>query len=384
MRFIYKIDSLVFVTQPITRESKMDCLICFCPIETIPLTCGDPNCIAQTCTDCAGALVNYSAQNHLIPTCPGEKCQAYYLWSEINKLPPTDLKTYEQTCLDSFIKEKGDIAAKQLEQKLILERLREDRRVFIQEQFPKAIAKVAQIALRSKLSALEKDKVESISENLKSAHRICMNLCCNGHLDQNLVCMKCMSSFCQKCEKLLTTNHKCKTEDIESLELIKGIMKCPNCKFPIEKSMGCNGMTCANCKTTFDYGTGELASHGSANAPIANREIILLSTEFRSQLTQDELQLLLEIEAREPKFHSEVAIINLLKKYYLLEKKPMTDDQKQQETHAIAKKIAREIEAMVLTKYKSRAYINSMTRLEKALYDKKLDINFLTSVLHRL
>jgi len=362
----------------------MDCLICFCPIEGIPLTCGDPNCTVQTCSDCAGALVNYSAQNHLIPTCPGEKCQAYYLWSEIKKLPPVDLKTYEQTCLDSLIKDKGDIAAKQLEQKLILERLREDRRVFIQEQFPKAIARVAQIALKSKLSALEKDKVESINENLKSSHRICMNLCCNGHLDKDLVCMKCLSSFCQKCEKVLTENHKCKSEDIESLELIKGIFKCPGCQFPIEKSMGCNGMTCANCTTTFNYGTGELANHGSSNAPITNREIIFLSTEFQSQLSEEELQVLLEIESMEPKQHSEVTLINLLKKYYLLNKKPLTANQKQQEIYTLAKKIAKEIEAMVQNRYRSRAYINSLTLIEKTVYDKNLGLDFLTEILVKL
>ena len=95
-----------------------------------------------------------------------------------------------------------------------------------------------------------------------------MNLYCNGFLDEKLVCMTCHTSFCLQCEKLLTSDHKCRPEDIESISVIKDMIHCPQCQLPVFKDVGCDSITCSNCGQLFKYSTGEKGGHGSINAPI--------------------------------------------------------------------------------------------------------------------
>eukprot|EP01133_Synstelium_polycarpum_P011606 gene11606-13549_t len=68
-------------------------------------------------------------------------------------------------------------------------------------------------------------------------------------------------------------------KEMESIEYIMlNSTICPNCKFPIEKSSGCNHMSCTQCRHNFCYGCGGLQSHTATNGLCPGEKAKLLST----------------------------------------------------------------------------------------------------------
>jgi hypothetical protein len=140
-----------------------------------------------------------------------------------------------------------------------------------------------------------------------------MNSHCNGKMNQDFECLKCSTKFCKSCEKVLKENHVCKKEDIESLKLISSIPKCPKCNIAIERSEGCNGMTCASCKTTFDYSTGQVSDHGSHNI-IVGPQKTKFKFDFKQSYPEEIGKRLFIIENNEPKEPSILALNNVIQK----------------------------------------------------------------------
>lgn len=353
---------------------QADCLICFCPIEDFSYTCGDPLCMSKTCHECTEALINYSEGEQVIPKCPSEKCNSYYLLSGLKTISNETLKKYNKACLDYMLKDKGEKVQKKMEQDKILERLRKERMQFIQENFPPAIALVATLTFGTKMRRLEKQRTQAIAEKMNASHRICMNLYCNGHLDDTLTCMTCTTKFCQKCEKILKDGHKCRKEDIDSIEMINDMIHCPECKLPVFKDVGCDSITCSNCNTLFKYSTGERGGHGSSNAKIQLEVKRKLSFMYREELNDDlAVELLLQIESKEPPVLTETGIMNAIKLLY------QTKD-----TEKAAKQLAKRLDAYMRNKYDIRNYQHTLGEVEELLQKKELTIEQLTMFIDRL
>ena len=66
---------------------------------------------------------------------------------------------------------------------------------------------------------------------MKLARRFCMNISCDGFLNEDLTCLTCLHQFCSHCEKQLDEGHICKQEDIDSVDVIRSCVKCPTCNF---------------------------------------------------------------------------------------------------------------------------------------------------------
>lgn len=361
-----------------TTESEYECLICFCPIEGQIYSCASPLCSAKTCDECTEALINFSAKNDSMPKCPAKSCDSYYILSGLVGLSSEVIAAYEMGCLAHMLKDKGDAVQKKLEEEAILEKLRQERSKFIKETYPAAIALVATIAFTTKLRHLEKQKSKFIQEKINASHRICMNSYCNGHLDSNLVCMVCLTKFCQKCEKVLKENHKCNQADIDSIGFIKNMIKCPKCQIPVQRSEGCNHMTCANCDTKFYYNTGEEGGGGSHNPKVSVMNKIKLSYAYKDIITErEQINLLLKIEAMEPPMITESAIFTSLRYYYQTDNK-LTDKQ------VIAKQLARKIDVYMKTKYHNQQFQNLLGEIEALVTKKELTVDKLTDIYNLL
>ena len=69
---------------------------------------------------------------------------------------------------------------------------------------------------------------------------------------RQMVCIRCNLQFCIKCEMIYEGSarfHKCKR--------IVFTKNCPKCRFPIEKTGGCDYMICCKCHTHFCWDCGQ-------------------------------------------------------------------------------------------------------------------------------
>jgi hypothetical protein len=218
------------------------------------------------------------------------------------------------------MKDKGDMVKKRIQEAKVIENIRAERLNYLEKEYPKAIAIVAKLAFQNKLRALDKQKSKIVNAQVNKSNRICMNTTCNGFLDPNFVCMTCETEFCNICEKKVKQNHVCKQEDLDSVNIINNMIKCPGCTLPVFKDEGCDSITCSNCSTNFQYSTGKEGGHGSHNAKLQT-EIFMnrkerLSNVFIYKLDKDCLKLLLTLESLEPQFKSKDIILSPLKAYF--------------------------------------------------------------------
>jgi len=360
-----------------------DCLICFCPIEGTKYGCGDPLCTAGTCKECTGYLITYSSNEGIIPECPSDTCSASYIISCLRGISDDILRLYGVSCLKHFLKDSGDSVKKKLASKKILAKLREERFKFIEKSFPAAIALVSSIAFNSKIRKLEKARQKRVNETMTNAHRHCLNSICKGFLDKDLTCLVCGSVFCTECEKLKRDNHECKEEDVASVKMVNEMIKCPGCKLPVFKNVGCDSITCSNCGTQFLYSTGQKGGHGSTNARIQFQEAgkISLSSNYRTLLTNEQLELLLKIEGHEPSVHTKDILLGPIRHYY----KEIPDGEEVPSDAVIettGKGLARKFDKYTRNRYHNRDYQRYLIEIEELIQKGELTTEHLLRTLN--
>jgi hypothetical protein len=117
----------------------------------------------------------------------------------------------------------------------------------------------------------------------------------------------------------MTDTHECDGSDILTVETIRKMIKCPKCNIVVERSEGCDSMTCASCGENFSYSTGMAGGHGSHNAPV-NLSLGGLATSFSDMIAKTEnpklfTRLISEVEAAKPTSPKETRIENVLIAY---------------------------------------------------------------------
>lgn len=344
---------------------KKSCTVCFFDIEDNEprFTCADTKCKLIICQDCIHALVQYSKNENLLPKCPSLNCNGIYIISDIfGKVPNEVTYNYEVACFNYFMKNDGDTAKKKVEEGNMIKKLREERLKFLELNFPKGIGLVARITFKDKMRKLDKQKKEIISLKLREANKPCFYSMCNGFLDPDYVCMSCSTEFCKKCEKKKDNSHSCKAEDLESINIINGMVQCPGCKIPVFKNEGCDSITCAHCNTNFIYSTGKEGGHGSINKKI---NINLhkkekLSTILAGSIPEDCFQIVLEIESHKPQFVSRDTLLGPIEYYIRTGKK-----------EGAIKRLSRRIDVYMKAKYANRDYQENLVMAEKMLTNKQ-------------
>lgn len=293
----------------------MDCLICFYPIQQgDSITCGNPECSASICSECAKSYILFSKTENQIAKCPSSSCRNEYLYSNIKKLGKEYEILYNDTCFQYFNMENTNDVDNIVNHDLLLDKIRKERKEFIQLQFPVAISLTIEHALSSKMRKIDKQNRLKIKKIINDSNRKCINLLCPGKLNADFKCLTCDTIFCKQCEKKTHIGHICKDEDIQSLQFIKSLVKCPKCLYPVIRSYGCNNMTCSVCKTDFNYITGQISVVGG-NHDNAHTEIntsIKPSERFKNDYNIDVLKLLIEFENKTPKEESLTYILKQL------------------------------------------------------------------------
>jgi LSD1 subclass zinc finger protein len=194
-----------------------------------------------------------------------------------------------------------------------------------------------------------------------------MNLYCIGKLDAANTCLLCLTKFCIKCDRAIpqNTSHTCKPEDLESIDFIKSLIKCPECKVPVQRSDGCDSITCSNCQTRFNYITGERGGHGSHNAQIIIKQRRKLSDDLKGLLGIDEYKVLLNIESKEPPLKTDKSLVNSVKMYYEIKDKLEENQEIDLETiTSIGLKIARGLEFLVTNQIHTKKFYNALAEIE--------------------
>lgn len=330
------------------------CIICLSKINELSYNCINNKCNEVCCEECMVLLIEYSKDEFILPQCPATNCNQILVLSNI---PKKSVQIYEQSCFNFFIKEQGENVNKRLQNKLVLEKIREERLQFINQTFPDAIALIAKITFKSKIRKLEKIKEKELQEKSKSQRR-CMNTLCDGYLDEELICLTCDSVFCKQCEKRYEKNHSCKQSDLDSVNLINDMIRCPTCHCPVFKNIGCDSITCSVCSTNFDYKSGEQSGHGSLNTKIVinlnqKQKLSIIYTK-RSQII---LEMLLNIESNEPKIINKDILLQPIKAYY----------QQKLNVKDASVKLAKQLERYYKSKLKIKEYQSFMVELEELL-----------------
>lgn len=351
------------------------CCICFGTLDELgeekadAVTCGNPRCVTWCCGSCFKESVNYCQKERKVPQCPGTNCQELYLYSSCK----TDKALREQYALGAFWQmqdSEGDNVNRRLTEERLTHKERQAKYEFVELKFPAAAALVAKIAFRPKLQRIDRYRRETVKARIQRSSLRCPLMTCTGLLgdktsDRITTCLLCDSKFCARCEQLLTescSSHACDDADLKSLEFIAGMVKCPGCNLPVQKDVGCNSITCANCGTNFLYTTGERGGSGSQNAalPQTNSVRLLSAVYGADKLPPNLLEQLLQLESLEPTEVSKNSILKLLHEH-AREADPSSHLNK------YAHKTAGALERYVVAKHRCKAYRNAMAKLEFAL-----------------
>lgn len=240
---------------------KTCCCICYDNVKTKKhVRCLNYHfCTSLFCTDCFTSYLEHCIKDNVFPKCVNEKCN--------NDFSINDYKIYlNKEKYEKFCSVYVDLLKKKYFEKIdimtnndnIIKKMISEKVDFL-NTLPKSINFIIDIALSEKKKKIVNSNIKIT--NSKSLKNKCFNLLCDGYLDKDYNCNLCENRFCKKCEKLLDSNHICAQEDIESVNYIKQITKCPTCNVAVEKIDGCNFITCARCLTNFNIRTGENSGH---------------------------------------------------------------------------------------------------------------------------
>lgn len=345
----------------------MNCFICFSEIEDNSIKCNS-HCSINLCHDCFDLSLEYSNNNKLLPTCQNNNCNSEYFYSNIKNT--SHVNQYLDNLIDHLNDDNKDTVSKLLIKDKMYETIRNQRKQFV-NQFPQGVNLIIELALSSRIKKINKTN-QLLADQNKITRKSCFNILCKGALDNKYHCYLCDTQYCEICEMKKDKNHKCKKIDLDSIKMINSIIKCPQCKIPIEKSEGCNEMRCSSCQTNFNYRTGEISGSGNNHNEKINikNSTELLSDRLQNLYDSDIINKIIEIENLKISDNVSKDIINILKNNNF-------DDN-------IKISLAKKYEKMQINKQKSILYYKSIIMIEDLHSNNKLNLNILNQIYNKI
>jgi hypothetical protein len=226
--------------------------------------------------------------------------------------------------------------------------MRTEKQQFV-KNFPRAIELVINTALRTKLNNIDKNNKKYINGLVENSNRVCMIPHCNGKLNKLFECIKCATRFCEHCERIMNANHVCNSEDVASVSVVSEYVKCPECGVSIEKASGCNHMTCASCRTNFNFDTLTKSNAGSNNIIIAPQKT-KMKFDFKQKYHAAISRRLFIIESNEPSSPSTEYLNKVV--YNYITKKELDEN-----------KVVESFEKYIMSKIKYSNFISTITEV---------------------
>lgn len=250
----------------------MECAICYNNEDSHCINC--KSCNSNVCRDCMREYITHALNDlNITPFCPN--CKNEYLYDSF--LPGRTRSLYV-TFLWNYIKRNDSITfTKKLSTDDVISQIRREKLNFLNEM-PPCIKLMTELIFRKEYNEVVNINMKIVDERIaklekelnpeNNTKRRCLSgICSSGRLSTNergdYSCNSCFSNFCSKCEKKIYQNHVCNEEDLISIAEISKLPKCPNCNVHVEKIDGCNNITCAYCKTNFDYISGQISEYGN-------------------------------------------------------------------------------------------------------------------------
>jgi hypothetical protein len=117
-----------------------------------------------------------------------------------------------------------------------------------------------------------KSQREELHRDVSSTTKYKCSGCKSGtYTIENPRCQLCEKLNCVSCETVVNGDletHQCTKSDLDTLaEIKKESKRCPKCSIWISKIDGCNDMFCTECRTPFNYRTGEIIKRGGFHNP---------------------------------------------------------------------------------------------------------------------
>lgn len=353
--------------------SELCCNVCFDDCESSQsVKCKYLECGSVICYECLEQNLNVSKSDKQIPKCTNGSCSRFLL---LNQVPEKLKKLYFECCFLFLYNKFEENAQKRAELERRIDSQRQIRQEFIENRFPKAIALTAKVILPAELKRIEKGMKDNLENELAKATRICMISTCKGFLDENFRCSMCETTFCKECEHKLKPGHKCNKEDVESIKIIRSMIKCPKCNFTIQKSEGCNNMTCSHCGQNFIYSSGEAGGSGSHNAALELIETQKISSNYSAFLKKHKLyKAFVDFEGLEPPTPKEQILYKMIVKCIkedLHSKRSFRAD------------LAKKFESYTLSRYKNKEFQNVCEELEELLRKENLNRQSFDSIISK-
>lgn len=238
----------------------MSCIFCF-DIPTPPVvavSCRGYECRLIACSECVETMVKVCRDTvRSMPTC---ECRCEYTHSQLLPVLSTEImEMYIVMCKRNLELDNPTSTVSRADHAAMITAVRQRIRKNMSEALPAAVVHTMIISgLEKKL--IEREQKNSVFKAPQELLRQCVSFTCKGKLVDNgqvLKCHKCSLLVCKACDVVRSAvAHTCRKEDLDTVESLKDVKKCPKCGVPATRGSGCIFVTCPYCDTKFDSTTG--------------------------------------------------------------------------------------------------------------------------------
>lgn len=222
-----------------------------------------PFCNYTCCKQCTSTYI----ADLITPCCMSCKkgWNTMFLYTNLSKSwIEKDYKSHQKNHLFEHEMTKVPLTIEKIDTKIELEQEYHDllvKQSKIEEQINELREQIRQIDPVSDEPIVRSESQKLVSETgSKKFIMPCPGKDCRGYLSTMYKCGLCNTTVCKDCFAIKTdSEHKCKPEDIATVEEIKKSTKpCPKCGSRIQKLSGCDQMFCTSCNTAFSWTSGKV------------------------------------------------------------------------------------------------------------------------------